>query len=169
MQQPPLLPEEVLGRVFRLARMDGISVLVVAGLFSVVAGMAGDAFGAVTGLLVSGAGALELHGASLLREGEPRGVNWLVGSQLFLLLTIFVYCALRLWHFDVPPLPDEIRPMIERTASQLHLSTETYLQLVFRATMGIFAFVSLFYQGGMAIYYLRRRAAVERALTVDVE
>ena len=37
MQQPPLLPEETLARVLRLARFDGMSVLVLGGMFALIA------------------------------------------------------------------------------------------------------------------------------------
>ena len=95
MKAPPLLPEETLIRVLRVARLDGLSVLVISGVFALVSALAGDGLGAVVGLLVAGAGAVELHGATLLEHGEPRGIDWLTGSQGFLLATIALYCALR--------------------------------------------------------------------------
>ncbi len=164
MQQPPLLPEETLARVFRLAKVDGMGVLVLAGFFACISAAAGDFLGAIVGLLVAGAGALELHGASLLRQGEERGITWLVGSQFFLLATILVYCGLRLLHLDIPPIPDELRPMIEASAAQAGLGVDEYLKAVYRFGLWLVALVSLLYQGGMMLYYLRRRDAISRAL-----
>src|SRR5215217_227981 len=99
---PPLLPIETFVRVIRLAKLDGLSVLVVSSAYAVLAGMAGDFSGAIFGLLVAGAGALELHGVALLQQSLPRGMNWLVGSQLFLLFSILAYCAVRLAYVEVP-------------------------------------------------------------------
>lgn len=169
MPQPPLLPDEALFRVQRLARRDGLSMLVIAGLFALLAALAGDFVGAITGLLVAGAGALELHGAALLNDGRARGMNWLVGSQVFLLATILGYCALRLLHHETPPIPEEMRSLIDLSAAELGMTTEQYLATVYRVGLWLVAFLSLLYQSGMVIYYLRRRAAVARALAETVE
>ena len=169
MPQPPLLPAETFARVLRLARVDGLGVLVVAALAAVVAASAGDFVGAVTGLLVAGAGALELHGAGLLRAGEPRGTGWLVGSQLFLLVTILTYCAVRFTHIDLPPIPEEMRPMLELNAAQAKMTVDEFLVFGYRLVLWLVAIASIFYQGGMALYYLRRRHAIDRALAEEIE
>lgn len=167
MQQPPLLPAETLVRVLRLAKLDGMSVLLIAGIFALLAATAGDFTGAIVGLLAAGAGAVELHGASLLEEYEPRGINWLVGSQLFLLLSILVYCAVRMANLELPPVPDMFAPMIEASAQQLGMTREEYMTFVQRLGLQMVAIVSFFYQGGMAFYYYRRRGPVARALAED--
>lgn len=164
MPQPPLLPLETLARVLRLARIDGMGVVVFAGLYALLAAASGDTTGAVIGLLGAGAGALELHGAGLLRHGESRGMSWLIASQPFLLAVIFAYCLYRWTHFVIPPLPDELRPMITLSAQQWGMSLEEYFQFVNRLTSLLLAIVSTVYQGGMTVYYLRRRHAVARAL-----
>lgn len=164
MQQPPLLPEEVLYRVLRVARLDGRSVLFIAGLFALFAAAAGDYAGAIIGLLIAGAGAIELHGEGLLRDGRLRGVNWLITSQLYLMAVIIAYCALRLLHPVVTPIPETLKPMIELSAQQLGMTVNEYTQFVYRLTLRIFAVVTFFYQGGMAIYYSRRREAIAQAL-----
>lgn len=166
MLQPPFLPDEVLARVHRLARRDGSSMLVIAGVFAVLAALAGDGVGAITGLLVAGAGALELHGAALLNDGEPRGMSWLIGSQAFLLATILGYCTLRLLHHEIPPLPEEMRSLIDQSAAELGLTAEQYLQRVYRLGLWLVAILSVLYQGGMIVYYARRREAVARALAL---
>ena len=169
MQPPPLLPEETLARVLRLAKLDGTSVLVLGALFAVLAAAGGDARFAIVGLLAAGAGAIELHGAGLLREGEPRGMRWLLASQPFLLLVIYAYCVLRLTHFEMPPIPDRFREAIDLTARQLGLSTEEYFRMVNRLTAQIVAGFATVYQGWMIVYYLRRRDAVARALALAPE
>ncbi len=164
---PPLLPEETLARVYRLARMDGLSVTLIASVFAVMAALARDIPGASVGLLVAGAGAVELHGTGLLRFGDARGMNWLVASQIFLLGSVLAYCAVRLFHLEVPPIPAELQDMVATSAAQLKMTPEAYLRFVHRLTLWIVASVSILYQGGMAIYYLRRRDAVTRALAVN--
>ena len=164
MQQPPLLPAETLARVLRLARLDGLSVLLIAGVFALLAAMAGDLSGALIGLLAAGAGAVELHGVSLLEEKEPRGMDWLIGSQLFLLFSILAYCAVRMAHLELPPVPDMFVPVIDASAQQFGMSREEYMTFVQRLGLQTVAVVSFFYQGGLAVYYFRRRDPVTRAL-----
>jgi hypothetical protein len=165
MQQPPLLPEETLNRVVRLARFDGLSVLVLGTLFAISAAAAKDVPFAAIGLLAAGAGAVELHGIGLLRQAEPRGMSWLIASQPFLLLVILSYCALRATHFEMPPLPDRFRELAEFSAQQWRMSVEDYFRLLNTLTVVAVSVVSVFYQGAMTIYYWRRRAAVRRALS----
>ena len=164
---PPLLPHETFVRVIRLAKLDGLSVSIVAGIFALLAAVAGDLAGAIVGLMVAGAGAVELHGVSLLQRSLPQGMNWLVGSQLFLLCSILTYCAVRLAHLEVPQLPDTAAQLIDVSAKQLDITREEYLRFIQRLVLQIFAGVSLLYQGGMAFYYYRRHEVVSQALTED--
>jgi hypothetical protein len=164
MRQPPLLPEEALVRVLRLARFDGVGALVLGTVFALVAATGHHGPFAAIGLLAAGAGAVELHGAALLRQGYPRGMNWLVASQPFLLLVIFGYCALRLWFVEMPPLPEQFRGVLAASAAQWRMPVEDYLRILNRITYGALAVTALGFQGGMMIYYLRRRKAVARAL-----
>lgn len=164
MPQPPVLPDEALARVYRLARLDGTGVLLLAGIFALLAAARGDTIGALTGLIVAGAGAMELHGAGLLNHADPRGVNWLIGSQFVLLAAVLAYCGLRLLHPELPPLPPEMNSMVELSAQQLGMTPEEYLRFVYRSGIWIVAGASILYQGSMILYYLRRRHAVFRAL-----
>jgi hypothetical protein len=167
MQQPPLLPEETLVRVLRLARFDGMGAMVLGGMFALVAAAARDFPFATIGLLASGAGAVELHGAALLRQGQWRGMRWLVASQPFLLLVILSYCALRLWLVELPPLPEAFKGVLAVSAQQWNMSLEDYQHALNRITAGAVAAGSVGFQGGMALYYLRRRKAVYRALGTE--
>jgi hypothetical protein len=164
MQQPPLLPEEILHRVLRLARMEGISVLMIAGFLALASAAASDYVGAIIGLLVAGAGAIELHGEGLLRGGYPRGVNWLVASQLYLMTVVIGYCGMQLAHPVLAPVPAALKPLIETSAEQLQMTTQEYLLMLHRLTFRLLALLTFLYQGAMAIYYYRRREAIERAL-----
>ena len=163
MQQPPLLPFETDRRVVRLGKMDGSSILLISGAFALLQAVAGDIPGAIVGLLVAGAGAMELHGVGLLEEGEARGMDWLIASQVFLLVSLLGYCGIQLSHIEIPPVPDAMAPMIDASAARLDMSREEYLRFIERLGLQIVAAVSLLYQGGMTIYYARRRQIVRRA------
>jgi hypothetical protein len=164
MQAPPLLPEETLARVLRLARFDGLGVVVLAGAFSLLAAAAGEKAYAVAGLAAAGAGAVELHGVARLRLGDPLGLRWILASQPLLLAAVWAYCALRLTGSEMPPLPEELRATVETTAAELGLSPADYLRLVHRVTHGLVAGLATAYQGGLFWYYWRRRDPVRQAL-----
>ncbi len=168
MRQPPLLPEETLVRVLRLAKFDGLGAVVLGTLFALSAAGAGDGPCAVIGVLAAGAGAIESHGASLLRAGEARGMRWLIASQPFLLLVIWVYCGLRFTHFEMPPLPEGMRELAALSAQQWDLTVEGYFRMLNTITVAVLAVVSLGYQGGMTLYYWRRRRPVAQALASEL-
>jgi hypothetical protein len=158
--QPPLLPEEILHRVLRLARMDGLGVLWVATFFALTSAGIGDIPGAVVWLLVAGAGAVELHGVVLLREAEARGLNWLVASQLLFMLVVFAYCGMRLTHYDPTALRAALTDEMKASLVQANYNQEDFLLAVWRTTYGAMAGVTLLYKGSLAIYYSRRRTAI---------
>ena len=162
--QPPLLPEETLLRVLRLARGDGLAVLMLATFFALTAAAVGDITGAVAWLLLAGAGAGALHGVVLLRGEEARGLNWLVGSQLLFLLVVFAYCALRLTHYDPAPLRAALTNEMKATLSQANYNQEDFLLTVYRTTYGLMAGATLCYKGGLMLFFQRRRAAVTAAV-----
>ena len=169
---PPLLVHDTLLRVLRVARFDGLSVLMVAGLFALLAAGAGDVRGALIGITVALAGALELHGTAMLQHGDARGISWLVGSQTFLLLTLLSYCAWQLTHLELEPLrlafQSSLRiPLMKQlwaANQELGVTEETFLRQIHTTTYVCLAMATLIYQGGMTVYYLRRREAVMRAL-----
>jgi hypothetical protein len=167
MKAPPFLPEETLHRVLRVARLDGMSVTFIAGLFALISAVAGDGLGAVIGLLVAGAGAIELHGATLLTHGDPRGMRWLVNSQLILSATVIGYCALRLLHPSFEPLLAAVTDDMKASLAAADWTPVEFVRFVYTTTYVAVAIVTFFYQGGMALYYFKRRGAVARALAVE--
>lgn len=167
MQQPPLLPEETLARVMRLAKLDGTSVVILGSVFALMAAARGETAFAIVGLLATGAGAFEIHGSGLLRRGKVSGMRWLLVSQPALYLVILGYCALRLMHFEMPPIPERFQEAFELSAQQVGLSVEDYMRTLNRVSVQILAIASTIYQGIMTFYYAKRRAAVEAALAPD--
>jgi hypothetical protein len=166
-KRPPLLPTEALRRVLRTSRVDGTSMMLIAGVLALAAAASHDLAGTTVGLLVAGAGAVELHGSTLVGHAQPRGMRWLVASQLYLMLVIFGYVFFQSHHggFDIinSHLSDDL---IQQVATQQGISAtqvrrELATELYFLIVLG-----TVLYQGGMTFYYLRRRPAVEAALQV---
>jgi hypothetical protein len=166
MKKPPLLPAEALRRVVRMARFNGTGILVVAGAFALGSASTHDTMGTAIGLLIAAAGAMELHGATLVQRGEERGMNWMIGGQFYLMAVVFFYVGLRLNHVDTSvfapllSLTDEQRQAI----AQAGLTIDQFLHGVYVATYTIFGVATLIYQSAMVFYYRRRRPAVTAAL-----
>src|SRR5277367_6274103 len=168
--QPPKLASEILRSVLRIARFDGLSVLFLAGFFALVSAASGDVSGAAFGLLIAAAGAIELHGMGLLRAIDRRGMTWLVSSQVYLMVVVLGYVAFRLANPDSDPVVKLVKAAVATDGSDLQQAGldpakvmadfPAQLRLLYLAV----AAVTVVYQGGMAVYYLRRRTAVETAL-----
>jgi hypothetical protein len=167
MRQPPLLPEETLARVLRLAWFDGVGALVLGGIFALSSAASGQVTFAVIGLLASAAGAIELHGAALLRRAIPRGMNWLVCSQPFLWLVVVTYCITRLIVVELPPVPESLRDLFAASAQQWGLTLDEYRLVLNRITIFFVIALTTVFQGGVTLYYIRRREPVLRALEPD--
>ncbi len=93
---PPPLPEKILARVLWLAKMEGNSVVLIAGGSAMLSLFSADWLGVVVGALLVGAGVVVLRGVKLLKAGELRGINWLVRGELVLLNLILIYAAIML-------------------------------------------------------------------------
>lgn len=161
---PPLLPHETLARVLRTAQVNGMCVALFSGVFALISASNGDYVGVVVGLLVAAGGAMEVHGGSLIRHAEIRGVRWLVVSQLLLLIVIvgFAWMSLREYHPELlkAAMTDEMRA----TVTESGMKEDDFLRLSYNLIYGTIAVVTFFYQGGMALYYLRRRKTLEQAI-----
>jgi hypothetical protein len=166
--KPPILPSEMLRRVLRVARLDGTSVLAIAGAFALIsAAFFRDAKGAAIGLLVAAAGAIELHGATLLRACDAKGMRWLVSSQLYLMTVMLAYCAFQLARPDLAFWRQFITAEAADQLRQADISVDQFIVETLRLAYLAVAAATLLYQGGMTIYYLRRRAVVVAALQED--
>lgn len=169
MKAPPLLPEEMLRRVLRVANTDGMSVFAVAGMLGLAAASVGDYSGAAVGLAVAAAGAIELHGVGLLKAGQPRGINWLLASQPYLLAVMLAYCGLRLTSYDPALMRAAMTDEMHATLAQAGYDEEAFLRTGYTLTFVLIAVATIIYQGCMTIYYTRRRSSVIAALEADNE
>lgn len=164
---PPPLPHEILDRVCRLARFEGRSLLIVAGLFSLLAAYQRDGVGAFAGCLAAAAGVVELNGVNRLRQASLSGLSSIVGSQIALLLTVVTYAILRATSFDPAAVAQLVNAETRAEFAALGLREEQIVPMLKKSYLGLYVtvgLVSVVYQGGMALYYHRRRDAIRRAL-----
>ncbi len=164
---PPLLPSEILRRVVRVSMFDGYSVLLVAGACALASATSREVFASVIGLLVAGAGAMEIHGAGLLRAGDRRAMRWLFWSHLQIGASMMVYVAVRLSNPEIESLRRVVTPELAAQIEEAGLSVDQFLLGMMRIVYFSLVAATVIYQGGMTFYYLRRRAAVEAALAGD--
>jgi hypothetical protein len=170
-------PADTLRRAIKIARFNGLCVvLVVACLCALVALAMGDIVSTVVCLLVAASGWIEWRGAKLLQRGDERGIKWLVRSQLYLLTIILLYILTRMLSYDsdfgnLRSNIEELDQMggidVDAMLQNLGLTMQDALRLVriaFYTIYGIFALVTVLYQGGLALYYHRRADAIRTAL-----
>ncbi|HVW21407.1 MAG TPA: hypothetical protein VHC86_09340 [Opitutaceae bacterium] len=168
---PPFLPAEALRRVVRISRFDGLMVLTVAGAFAVASALTHDRTGTLVGLLVAGTGAVELHGAALLRHGFARGMRWLIGSQALLMAAVLGFAAWSLYHVDAETLNWMTAAAVagpnQAKLAQMGISDADAGYLFYKTCFVSLAVATVLYQGGMIVYYLRRGSAVRTALSSE--
>jgi hypothetical protein len=172
---PPLLPSETLRRVLRTARMNGTVTLAIAGTFALISASDHDFTGTGIGLAIAAAGAMELHGLTVINHRDERGVSWLIWSQVLLMALVLGYAYFKISH---PPL-DELKASfntlytpeklaeLKAAEDQLGLTHDQALKLLNTFSWALIASITLIYQGGMMLYYNRRRGAVTEALKVE--
>lgn len=164
MKAPPLLPEETFARVVRVANLDGLSVMAIAGLLALAAASMRDFQNAAVGMLVAAAGAIELHGVALLRAGVARGMKWVLASQPYLLAVLLSYCALQLASYDPEPIRAVMTNEMRATLEQAGHTEEQFIRDVYTTVYVVLAIGTTLLQGGMTLYYWRRRDAVLAAI-----
>jgi hypothetical protein len=161
LKKPPLTPEAQLQRILRVARTNGLSVVIIAGLGTLFS--LGDWVGVGVGVAVFVGGWMELKGRKQLVHGDIAGVRTLVQSQWVVLGAIEIYCVMMLGFSQDHGVSQELRgAMMEMGVDMVAL--EPSLRLAFYATYAAVALVSIVYQGGMARYYARRVGVVQEAI-----
>jgi len=166
----PTPQEKSLKRVLAISRLNGWSVAVVASLGTIATLLLGDLTGTLVGLLAIGSGVMEIRGHRLVARRQAEGMKWLVRSQLLLLGVLLAYCATRLGSFDAETAMANLTPDMEAVLKEAGLERADILPLVritYLATYGAVALTCLIYQGGMALYYSRKRDPVTQALTTN--
>jgi len=137
--------------------MNAWSVTLLSGAFTVGSLIFWSPVGIVVGVAVVGAGLMELRGRGLLLRNASGAREWMALSQVWLLMTVLIYAAHRLWVFDWnAPLSD----MSMQETMQLTVLTGLHGELLGRFVAGVYgliygvvAVVTVVYQGGLALYY----------------
>lgn len=161
------LPEKTLKRVLLVSAIDGWSVTVIAALGTLLTLVLGDYSTLFAGLLILAAGVMELRGRRRLTRRDAGGMQQLVRAQLFLLAVILVYCASRLGSYDQEAMLANLTPDMKALLQESGVEVAEILPLVrmvFLATYGIVAVLSLAFQGGLILYYRRKTPLVTEAL-----
>jgi hypothetical protein len=146
--------------------MDGLGVLWIATSFALTAAWQGEIAPAIVWLIMAGAGAVELHGTVLLREGHRRGLTWLVASQLLFIALALAFCAHQLTHYDPTALRQALTDEVKANLAQANYDQEKFLLMIWRTVYGAMAGATLLFKGGLALYFHRRRAAIAAATEV---
>jgi len=175
--KPPPLPEAVYQRVMTVAKVEGYSILIVAGFSAFMAAGGGNVFTAIAACLAAGTGAMEIHGAQQLARGDETAVRWLVRAQLLLMAIILAYVFWQLAHFSEAVVREwlpEFRRLTDEISAQRNIEnpyarfTDTqlvHLARVLHTTLYcVVGIVTCVYQGLMARYYHRRREVIAQAL-----
>jgi hypothetical protein len=164
----PTPAQKALQRVIGLSKLNGWSVVVVAGLGGLIALAMGDWLSCGLGLLVGGFGAMEVKGNRLLRQRDAEGMKWLIRSQMLLLALILAYCASRLGSFDAENMMSNLTPDMEAALKEAGIARADIVPLVHRMFLALYlsvALASLLYQGGLALYYRGKTRLVAEALS----
>lgn len=157
-----LPPDRRLQRVLHLARIDALSLAVVAAPAALFALCSGDWPGALVGAGVTLCGVAEWHGRDRLLHRQIAGIAWLCSAQLICLLLILLYS----WNLARLPqaehllalLPSFTRDQLAELLPDPEGVADLLLTLQ-RAMAGALALTALLYQGGMTFYYLRSAPA----------
>ena len=174
----PRSPEVILRRVKRLARLNGWSVALFAGLCTLASLAFLDPVGIAVGLLVTLGGALEVHGYRMLRRNDAGGMRWVARSQLVVLGTMWAYVLPRLLSFDAVYLQTEVIPHARAMLASRGVNLDEFLaqagvdsadvvplvRLFLVVFYGSVLLATLLYQGGLCLYYRWRTPTVEDAL-----
>jgi hypothetical protein len=168
----PTPQEKTLKRVLLISAIDAWSIIIVSSLGTLITLLLGDLSGVFVGLLIVAAGVIELRGRRRLLRRDAGGMKLLVRAQLFLLGVILVYCVSRLGSFDAETAMASLTPEMEMVLKENGLARADILPLLqigFYVLYGTLAFVSLIFQGGLALYYRSRTRVVTEALTTPPE
>ena len=150
-----------LARAAALARSNALGYAIFGGLTIVVAVFGPDVLGLAIGAIVAGVGAAQLRAVPRLRHGDSAAPRAMARNELVLLGGIIGYCVLKLTVLRESG--DELQAQVGDT-SGLGMDLGELVDSLNTTVYSTFIAVTLLYQGGLALYFLRRRPMVERYL-----
>ena len=166
---PPIDDHQKLRKhVLRLSKLHAYSVAFIAGSFGLLCVVLLEPAGIIVGGAVTAAGVMEIRGHRRLETGSPGAREWMVGSQVWLILCVMAYCGWRLWSFD-PEDPLAIlgdAELLRSTAEQALIPEgmlEDLVTRIYTLTYKLVAAATLVLQGGLAAYYWVKVGRLEAA------
>jgi len=152
--------DKKLKRASRISFLNGWSIIVVAGFSSLIVLVLGEWLGFLIGSLVALGGYLELRGSLLLRSRARHAVQWLVVSQVFLMLILWSYAYYSLSLFDPADPWSRFSPQFKDlmlTINPDKYLVEALLKYSYYAVYLTLILTVLIYQGGLCLYYFSRK------------
>ncbi|HKU43844.1 MAG TPA: hypothetical protein VJR89_37045 [Polyangiales bacterium] len=158
----------------KLAKWNGVTLLLAALITLVLAPF--DPSLLLAAAALAGCGLFELEAGKRLRRHEPRALLWLAGNQLLLLTVVVVYAGLQLRAalFEPASLAAEFakHPELAQVIAsiddpQLTEAIDGLGELYRTVQVSVYAVliaVTMFVQGGAALYYLSRRKHLKEFL-----
>ena len=174
-------PEATLRRVLALSVMDGWCMSLFSGFCTLVSLLVAEWSGAVVGALVVFCGLTTLRNRRRLLQGEASGMTGLLRAQLMVILVVFVFVLENLLAFDPVAMNQKLISLESSSAigGQLvnllfacGLSVADLHPFLKPVYFGFYLIVmggTLVFQGGLALYYLTRRAQVTEELAARVD
>jgi hypothetical protein len=143
-----------------VARSNALGYAIFGALTLLVAVFGPDVLGLAIGAIVTGVGVAQLRAVPRLRHGDPAAPNAMARNELVLMVGIVGYCVIKL---VLPSEGADLEAQLGDT-SGLGLSIGQLADSLNTTVYATFIAVTLIYQGGLALYFLRRRPMVERYL-----
>ena len=91
---------EKIRRAQQVSQINGWTIFGFAALCALVAFILKDIYGFLVGFAVSFSGLMELRGHFTLKQRMRSAINWLVFSQLYLMVVLWLYCLNNIFRFD---------------------------------------------------------------------
>lgn len=155
-----------IARAASLARRNGLSLLVF-GVLSVLVSLIGfDPFGLAIGAVLTWTGLVEYRTSRRLARADLLAPRMLARNELALMAGILVYCVLKLTVLRESG--DELSEQLS-IASGMDIDLAELTDSLNTLIYTTFSVVTVFYQGGLARYFMRRRAMIESYLRESPE
>ena len=148
----------VISKTAAVANFSGITTLIIAlGSASFTAFDPGIA-GVLATVILAAVGTVELVGRKKLLRGDASATRILAFNQLAFLAAIIIYCCMQMAMFSLSSLTKEIPPEL----GPIDPSTQQLIRQLWNGFYILLIFLSLVFQGGLALYYHRKAKHVDR-------
>ena len=141
-----------------VANFSGITTLIIAiGSASFIAFDPG-VVGILATVILAAVGTVELLGRKKLLRADDNATRILALNQLFFLAAITVYCCAQIATFSFSSIASQIPPEL----GPLDASTQRMIHQAYNGFYIVLIFLSVIFQGGLALYYHRQARHVAR-------